>query len=66
MVSRWQPLTVVVRLLRDDEGAVSGVVERVRTGEKVRVASVAQVAEVLADMLDATGAVDPGGRGETR
>ena len=43
----------IVRLGRDDLGRVTGIVERVRTGEKAWVDSLASVAEILATMLAA-------------
>jgi len=45
-----QPLTFIVRLTLDDGGVLSGVVERVRSGEKQRFHSVAALAEVIAGM----------------
>ena len=41
----------IVRLERERGGRVSGVVERVRTGEKARVEGIAQVGPLLAAML---------------
>jgi hypothetical protein len=41
----------IVRLDRDEHGRVSGVVERVRTGEKARVDALADLGPVLAAML---------------
>jgi hypothetical protein len=41
----------IVRLARDPTGRVTGVVERVRTGEKERVAAVEEIGRVLAAML---------------
>jgi hypothetical protein len=41
----------IVRLDRDDGGGVSGVIERVRTGEKARVDSLDGVGQTLAAML---------------
>jgi len=41
----------IVRLDRDPLGRVSGVVERVRTGEKARVDTLADVGSLLAAML---------------
>ena len=52
MESSRQLLTFVVRLTRDDGGALSGVVERVRTGEKQRFDSVAALAELIAGMAE--------------
>ena len=45
-----QPLTFIVRLVRDDRGALSGVVERVRSGEKQRFHGAVALAEVIAAM----------------
>lgn len=41
----------VVRLTRSDAGQVSGVVERVKTGEKVRFEGVDAVCRVIARMI---------------
>jgi hypothetical protein len=41
----------IVRLDRDDLGRITGVVERVRTGEKVRVDTLRTVGQILAAML---------------
>ena len=41
----------IVRLARDPTGKVTGVVERVRTGEKERVAAVEEIGQVLVAML---------------
>ena len=49
----------IVRLARDELGRVSGVIERVRTGAKVPVDSLARVGEVLAEMLAADAAERP-------
>ena len=46
------PLTFIVRLTHGDGGTLSGVVERVRTGEKQRFQSVAALAEVIALMAE--------------
>jgi hypothetical protein len=46
------PLTFVVRLMPGDSGVLSGVVERVRTGEKQRFHSLAVLAEVIAAMAE--------------
>jgi hypothetical protein len=48
---RYQ-LTFIVRLTPGDGGALSGVVERVRSGEKQRFDSVAALAEVIAGMTE--------------
>ena len=42
----------IVRLARDRTGRMTGVVERVRTGEKERVATVEEIGQVLAAMLE--------------
>ena len=42
----------IVRLARGPTGRVTGVVERVRTGEKERVAAVEEIGQVLAAMLE--------------
>jgi hypothetical protein len=50
----------IVRVDRDEAGRVTGVVERVRTGEKVRVEALADVGRILAAMLEReTGAAPP-------
>jgi hypothetical protein len=41
----------IVRLDRDEHGHVTGVVERVRTGEKARVDTLGDLGPVLAAML---------------
>jgi len=41
----------IVRLDQDPTGRVTGVVERVRTGEKERFAAVQEVGPILAEML---------------
>jgi hypothetical protein len=41
----------IVRLIRDATGRMTGVVERVRTGEKERVTAAEEVGGVLAAML---------------
>jgi len=47
-----QPLTFVVRLTMEDGGVLSGVVERVRSGEKQRFQSLAALAGVIAEMAE--------------
>lgn len=47
-----QPLTFIVRLTLGDGGALSGVVERVRSGEKQRFHGVAALAELIAAMAE--------------
>jgi hypothetical protein len=44
-------VSFVVRLTRNDAGEVSGVVERVKTGEKVRFDGVDGVCRVIARMI---------------
>ena len=46
------PQTFIVRLTRSDGGVLSGVVERVRSGEKQRFDSVTALAEVIAAMAE--------------
>jgi hypothetical protein len=47
-----QPLTFIVRLTRDDRGGLSGVVERVRSGEKQRFDGVAALPDLIAAMVE--------------
>ena len=47
-----QPLAFIVRLTLRDGGVLSGVVERVRSGEKQRIDSGAALAEVIAGMAE--------------
>jgi hypothetical protein len=44
------PMTFIVRLLAGEDGLLSGVVERVRTGEKERFQNAAGLGEVIARM----------------
>jgi hypothetical protein len=44
-------MTFVVRLSRDAAGQVTGIVERVRTGEKERFEGVAAIATLIARMV---------------
>lgn len=46
------PLTFVVRLILGDGGVLSGVVERVRSGEKQRFDGVQALAEIIAAMAE--------------
>jgi hypothetical protein len=46
-----QRTVFIVRLDRDPRGRITGVVERVRTGEKARVDALADVGKVLAALL---------------
>ena len=45
-------LTFIVRLTQGAGGVLSGVVERVRSGEKQRFDSVGRLAEVIAGMVE--------------
>jgi len=47
--------TLIVRIRQDDAGQLSGVVERVRTGEKVRFHGLETLSRAVASLL-ATGA----------
>ena len=47
-----QPLTFIVRLTLRDGGVLSGVVERVRSGEKQRFDSAAALAELIVGMAE--------------
>ena len=47
-----QPLTFIVRLTLGDGGVLSGVVERVRSGEKQRFHGAAALAELIAAMAE--------------
>jgi hypothetical protein len=55
----------IVRLDRDADGQLTGVVERVRTGEKVRVGALADVGDVLLRMLAADAPLDVAREEET-
>jgi hypothetical protein len=44
-------VTFIFRLSRDETGRLTGVVERVRTGEKVRVDTLDALAAVIARMV---------------
>jgi len=48
----------IVRLDRDALGRVTGVIERVRTGEKARVVSLMELGELLATLWE-RGEVEP-------
>ena len=52
MEAPLQPLTFIVRLTLGDGGVLSGVVERVRSGEKQRFDSVAALAELIVGMAE--------------
>jgi hypothetical protein len=58
--------TFIVRLARDQAGRVTGVVERVRTREKERVATVEEIGAVLAAMLARDVSVRRDTEGEVR
>lgn len=47
-----QPLTFIVRLTRGDGGVLSGVVERVRSGEKQRFHGAVALAELITAMAE--------------
>ena len=47
-----QPQTFIVRLTLGDGGVLSGVVERVRSGEKQRFDSAAALAELIVGMAE--------------
>ena len=47
------PLTFIIRVSRDEAGRLSGVVERVRTGEKARVYEIEDIGQVIVRMMDA-------------
>ena len=49
------PITFIVRVSIDEEGDVSAVVERVRTGQKERVHSVDDIGRIIAMMIAARG-----------
>ncbi|HJX86036.1 MAG TPA: hypothetical protein VJ277_00635 [Gemmatimonadales bacterium] len=44
--------TIIVRVRRDDAGRLSGVVERVRTGEKVRFHGLETLGRAVATLLE--------------
>jgi len=50
--------TFVVRLLRDEAGEESAIVELVRTGEKQRVYGLAAIGDAIADMAQRDRASD--------
>ena len=45
------PVTFIVRLFPDDDARVTGIVERVRTGEKERFYGVGAIGPLIAQML---------------
>ena len=52
---RTGPITFIVRISIDEEGDVTAVVERVRTGQKERVHRVEDIGRVIAMMIAARG-----------
>ena len=46
--------TLIVRIRQDDAGRLSGVVERVRTGEKVRFYGLETLSRTVASLLSTT------------
>jgi hypothetical protein len=51
-------MTLIVRITREPRGRLSGIVERVKTGEKERFTSVDALAGIIARMVEQ----DPDGR----
>ena len=47
--------TFIVRVSKDEAGAISAVVEWVRTGERIRVYGLAAISEVIGRMTDRAG-----------
>jgi hypothetical protein len=47
-------MTFIVRIRQDDAGRLSGVVERVRTGEKVQFHGLATLSRAIASLLSTT------------
>ena len=47
--------TFVVRIDRDDQGSVTGVIERFRTGEKEPFTSLEAIVDLIARMVEAEG-----------
>ena len=48
----WAFATFIVRVSKDEAGAISAVVEWVRTGERTRVHGLAAISEVIGQMVD--------------
>jgi len=46
-------MTFVVRLARNEAGRVTGIVERVRTGQKERFEELGAIAQLIARMVEA-------------
>jgi hypothetical protein len=59
MAEPEEAATFIVRLARNEAGLVRGIVERVRTGEKVQVRTVSEVAQVLGRMIEHREKRDP-------
>ncbi len=57
--ARRPVVTLIVRITRESRGRCSGIVERVRTGEKNRFTGVKALAGIIARMVDRD---DDGGR----
>jgi len=51
MDPRSGPMTFIVRVSQDEAGRLTGIVERVRTGEKERVQGVEDIGQVIACMV---------------
>jgi hypothetical protein len=51
-MSQQERMTFIVRLSRDERGRVSGIVERVRTGEKEQFHEVETLGVLIARMVD--------------
>lgn len=48
-------MTFVVRLTRDEVGRITGVIEQVKTGLKMRVESLDAVGRAIGEMIDSAG-----------
>jgi hypothetical protein len=61
-------MTFIVRVLVDDAGGVTGIVERVQTGQKNRFEGIEAIGQLIAGMLAGAGtgpghaAIAPGGQ----
>jgi hypothetical protein len=64
MPSNPEPASFIVRVISDDKGERSGVVERVRTGVKERFRGVAAIGIVIGQMLDREEAARAGRTGQ--
>ena len=47
-----EPASFIVRLSRDEMGRVSGIVERVRTGQRARFVAFEEIGHVIAVMMN--------------